>query len=291
MPRARKEPSTSTSCRDASSVHAAAGSQSTRSTTTKRSTKTHGLARAKRSTTTKGAPKSSATQKKDAKLRELHQFAETVFKYTNLVQTTAESMWHDPNELRAAHERQYKIALANICNEMKTEEEIQKILEDLAARCEIEPRDFDDRVRICFDALAYTQVLLECVVCHPSRPFSDRLVVLRRVAEITREAYGVLPSSQDPPRLVKFVPDVPTTRPVEVTDVERWRAQPQELLRKAFIFDQGTRRVFLVANYCVKAIGGACYEVQFEDSGPDVFTFGLEDALAMVAAAELVTNV
>ncbi|RDB26653.1 hypothetical protein Hypma_005554 [Hypsizygus marmoreus] len=200
-------------------------------------------------------------------------------------------MWHDPQELRAAGERQYKIALENVSRESKTEEEIQVLLGELAARCEAEPKNFDDRVRICFAALACSQVLMDCVVCHPSRPFNDRVVVFRLIANINRKANNLAPLSSDPPRLVKLIPDAPITRPVTVRDVKRWRAYPKELLRRAFVYHKDEiRRVFLVADYCVKEIGGHCYELRFEDCGPDVFTFGLEEVLGMVAEAEFVTN-
>ncbi|RDB26651.1 hypothetical protein Hypma_005556 [Hypsizygus marmoreus] len=305
MPPARKDTSISASRRAALSRRAAAQNTTAShpTTATSASSTTKRSKAAKRSTTAKRptTAKSSTTSKKSgaaarrakSKQNLIEDLAQDVVKYTRLFQTIAESMWCDPNELQAAHERQYNLWLegrANRTNEWQTDEQIQQLLDDLAAQCESIPEAFDDRVRVAFAAHAYAQTLLDHVIAHPSRSFSDRLVIIRRITAINQEALGLPPPSADLPRLVKLIPDAPVTRPVAVEDVEAWRTHPKALLRKAFICHEAIRRVFFVADYYVKEIGGHRYEVRFEDSGPDVFTFSLDEMLLMVAGTELVTN-
>lgn len=95
-----------------------------------------------------------------------------------------------------------------------------------------------------------------------------------------------------PPRLVKLIPDDPTTRPVVTEDIEKWRSSPEDLIGKAFISHDGTQslRVFLVLDYVEKKRGGCCYEVQYEETGPDIFTFDVDDVLQSVAEADLVVD-
>ncbi|RDB26648.1 hypothetical protein Hypma_005553 [Hypsizygus marmoreus] len=243
---------------------------------------------------------SKKTRDSEAKQREVEDLARTVVKYSELFQAMAESTWCNSDELTAAHARRYEIACEDLkcanrsrtCTTMSTtDEEIQQYLKDLAARCEMQPKTFDDRVRICFAALAYVQTVLDYMVAHPSRSFKDRLVIIRRITEINQENYGRSPPSRDIlPRLVKLIPDNPTTRPVTVEDVKRWRDHPRELVGKAFILHKAIRKVFSLADYYVKTIGGHRYELQFEDCGSDVLTFGLEDTLKMVGEAQMVTN-
>ncbi|RDB26655.1 hypothetical protein Hypma_005558 [Hypsizygus marmoreus] len=295
MARASKEPSTSASRRAASSVSSTATNQSTRATrptiakrptTTERPTKRSTKAKSASSANT-SAP---TTQIAAAKQRELQELAETVCKYTDLYQTMAQSMCGEPEKMRIAYEKQYQTALANGAPDLRTDEQTQGLLEELATACEGKRDTFDDRVRICLASLAYAQVFLDNVVGHPSRPLKDHLAVLRLITKINGEAYGLPAPSPDLPRLVKLIPDIPITRPVSVEDVEQWRAHPRELLRKAFISHEAIRRVFLISDYCVKDIAGHCYELLYEDSGPDVYTFSLEDVLRIVAGAEFVTN-
>jgi hypothetical protein len=91
---------------------------------------------------------------------------------------------------------------------------------------------------------------------------------------------------------VKLIPDDPTTRPVVTEDIEKWRSNPEELIGKAFIShdEASSLRVFLVLDYVEKKRGGCCFEVQYEGTGQDIFTFGVEDTLQFVGEADLVVD-
>ncbi|RDB26618.1 hypothetical protein Hypma_005549 [Hypsizygus marmoreus] len=232
----------------------------------------------------------ASKKRREVKQRELQEFAERIFKYSNIYQTMATSMWGDPDEMRAAHARELKTCLENRCAVPETPDEAQHILDGLAIDCEIIPKSFDDRIRICFAAQAYSRVLMENVICHSSRPFNDRVVVLRMLTKLNREAASLPRPPPDLPRIVALIPDKPITRPISVDDVEYWRAHPKELLRKAFISRrQKERRAFVVSDYAVKLVAGQCLDLRFEDR-PNVVSLSLEDVLKMVSAAELVTN-
>jgi hypothetical protein len=91
---------------------------------------------------------------------------------------------------------------------------------------------------------------------------------------------------------VKLIPDDPITRPVATEDIEEWRSNPEELIGKAFIsHDEATSLgVFLVSDYVEKKRGGCCYEVQYETTGPDIFTYGVQGVLESVTEADLVID-
>ncbi|RDB30098.1 hypothetical protein Hypma_014005 [Hypsizygus marmoreus] len=228
-----------------------------------------------------------------AKQHELQELANLVFKYTELFEDTAASMRRDPEQGAAAYEREYPAALAARPGPYRTRDEIQLDLKDLAAKCEIAPKTFDDRMRICFAASAYSTMVMDRVVHHPEGPYTsaDGLEVLRLVGELVRKRYGNSEAPpMGPPRLAKLIPDIPTTRWVTLKDVAHWRTHPQDLTRNAFIIYGGFRRVCFISDYALKQFAGHCYDVCFEDAGPDVFTFALTDLLEMVTGAELVTN-
>ncbi|RDB14840.1 hypothetical protein Hypma_016370 [Hypsizygus marmoreus] len=285
MPPAIKSSSMSTSRRAAFSVRSAAATKPS-ATAPKRST-------VKRSAPNKipaVASGSGAATRRASKRRELEEFAKTFFKYSQIYEDMAVTLRDHPDELQGAHERQSKIVLEDRGRGPQTLEQIHSRLAILAARCDIIPQSIDDRLAVCFASMEYAQILLDAIVSHPSRPFSDRLEFMRMVTQMTRKSLNLPPAPAELPRLAKFIPDDPIIRRVSAKDLKQWRSHPKELLRKAFISHDAIRRVFLISDYCVKEVAGHCYEVRFEDCGPDVFTFSLADVLGMVAEAEFVTN-
>jgi len=74
------------------------------------------------------------------KQRELENYAQIHFRYTKLVQGQAHAMRHNPREKDAAYARVAEESLKDMIRvPMKTTEEMQAILEDLARRTEIGP--------------------------------------------------------------------------------------------------------------------------------------------------------
>lgn len=72
-------------------------------------------------------------------------------------------------------------------------------------------------------------------------------------------------------------------------DIDRWRANPQELVGKCFTTTENImRRTFLVQDYYVKCSGQAQYEVVFEDTGFGVLSLlDLKTMLIMVKDANI----
>ena len=82
------------------------------------------------------------------KQRELENYTQIHFRYTKLVQDQADAMHHNPREKDAAYARVAEESLAELKDmmrvPMKTTEEMQAILEDLARRTEIGPVTFNE---------------------------------------------------------------------------------------------------------------------------------------------------
>ena len=85
---------------------------------------------------------------KEAKERELEEYAQAYFKYTKLFQDEADAMRHNPQEMNAAHARITAECIAlkkrTPVTAIKTSEEAQEMMAEYARRCEDEPRTFDE---------------------------------------------------------------------------------------------------------------------------------------------------
>ncbi|RDB21862.1 hypothetical protein Hypma_010842 [Hypsizygus marmoreus] len=230
----------------------------------------------------------------EARRRELQNYAGLWYKYTMLFESNAAPM-------RAQGMEASKVAYDRVVAELATKparrpietrpyKEVMQHLKSLADICEMKPKSFEDRYRIGFAAEEYIRVLTQCVIGHPSRPAGDTDRVLQLVDEMLRDS-DLEPLPQGLPRLVHLIPDDPTTRPVTPNNIAHWRANPTALIGNGFIEpDDEAPRAFVVVDYAVKRIRGQCYDVQYEDTGPEIFTLGLEEVLEMVADARLVTN-
>ena len=86
------------------------------------------------------------------------------------------------------------------------------------------------------------------------------------------------------PAICKLKPDNAVSLSVTDEDIDRWRANPWELVGKCFTTTKDImHRTFLVQDYDVKCSGQAQYEVIFEDIGFEVLsTVDHNGMLAMV---------
>ncbi|RDB26650.1 hypothetical protein Hypma_005551 [Hypsizygus marmoreus] len=239
---------------------------------------------------------SRQSRREAAKQHELEQFGRTYYKYLQLFEDISVSIrqQYTTEEIMAAYDREYEIASA----EQKpgptilTVEEVRHNLAALAARCEMIPKSLDHCIRMGFAASTYIHTMMDHLIGHPSQSytFKDRCYVLYLANKLFRENNGQPSAPTGLPRLIKLIPDVPTTRGVTPADIKRWGSKPDDLTRKAFISEEILRRVFFVVDYAVKRHRGPCYDVQFEDTGTEELTFTAKQLLEMVANAELVTN-
>jgi hypothetical protein len=144
------------------------------------------------------------SEEKEAKRRELEEYAQAYFKYSKLFQDQADAMRHDPIEMKAAHaritaeslevQRQSPLTLPSV-------EQALNLMGEYAQWCEIEPKTFDElsrrtlflgnstheffsRVRTSFAASFYTQMMVNVVLQAPERPRSDFMTVITRGAQL-----------------------------------------------------------------------------------------------------------
>ncbi|KIL66032.1 hypothetical protein M378DRAFT_161251, partial [Amanita muscaria Koide BX008] len=225
--------------------------------------------------------------RKENKQRELEEFGLLYFKYTKLTEDHAMVLRQDMKESDAAHARVLAETLkeqeGNPPASSRSPEQIQLDLKELARRCEIEPRSFDDRWRICFSSMAYVRTMMDCVVALPNRPFSDLVAVITIGSRLITEHYAKNPS-QTRARRVNLIPKEPVTRKVTRQEVKRWRANPEDLVGKGFVTMK--RQAFVVSDFATKKVKGAQYDVLYEDHGLNVFD--LDALLKLVADCELV---
>ena len=96
----------------------------------------------------------SDSEAKEAKIKELEEYAQAYFKYTKLFQDQADAMRHDPQEMNAAHARITAESLAVQSSAPFTPvtvEYAQKMMAEYARRCEDKPQTFDElSIRILF---------------------------------------------------------------------------------------------------------------------------------------------
>ncbi|RDB26606.1 hypothetical protein Hypma_005563 [Hypsizygus marmoreus] len=231
----------------------------------------------------------------EARQRQLEEYARQYYTYTQLCSDTMTGAQGVPDsELEAAHAR----ASSAFCEEQRvrtasgpqTPEQTQLYLKELAATCEKTPTSLDERFRIINAASAYAQTVM-ALVSMPPWTVADSLAVLRMATQML-QAHNGQPPLPDLPQQSKLVPNNSTTRRVTPEDIAHWRLHPEKLVRKTFL-KPDTREdmggAFLVVDYVVKLSTGRCYEIQWEETGEEVFTEGVEYVLEMVAISELVT--
>jgi hypothetical protein len=80
------------------------------------------------------------------------------------------------------------------------------------------------------------------------------------------------------------MPENPVLLSVTDKDINRWQANPRELVGKCFTTtEEIMRRTFLVQDYYVKCTGRAQFEVVFEDTGlGDLSILDRNDMFVMV---------
>lgn len=98
-------------------------------------------------------------QSKEAKRKELEEYAQAYFKYTKLFQDEADAMRHDPKEMNAAHAR---ITAESLALKSRTPftpmtvEYAQNMMAEYVRRCEDKPETFDElSIRILFQWSTY----------------------------------------------------------------------------------------------------------------------------------------
>ncbi|CAA7268827.1 unnamed protein product [Cyclocybe aegerita] len=232
---------------------------------------------------------------KQAKQRELEDFAQSYVKYTKLAEDITATIHHDPQALEAAYARiteETRLEQAgNPPASSRSPEQIQADLRKLARRCDITPTSFDDRVRISFAAVSYVCILVDNVLV-PDRPHSDFLTVLGMANRLLRKVHTgkPCPTPTVAPAIVKLTPANPVTRSGQETDITLWQSHPEELIGHRFISNEMIRRVFVVTDFAVKRVKGPQFDVVYEDTD-EVLTVDPDSLFDMVAGAELITNV
>ena len=87
---------------------------------------------------------SSPSDPKQTKERELEEFSQQYFKYTKLFEDQAAAMRHNPERMNDAYMKVYGEAIAERGTGMLNPDEIQPYLDELARRCEVLPRSFEE---------------------------------------------------------------------------------------------------------------------------------------------------
>ncbi|KAF8054642.1 hypothetical protein FPV67DRAFT_1661414 [Lyophyllum atratum] len=242
-------------------------------------------------------PRAKLTQK------ELERYTEVYVKCILLAQAQNEAMAHDPGELRAAYGR----VEGRLKKEgegvrplgMTTYAQIDAALEDYEEKCKRVPESFDNRILLATYAMNYLMLMVDHVLGHPTRHKTDNGNVLKmatdELAKIARASppWASLDVASKPIQPTELIPAHlrNSAAPVLQRDLEHWRAHPQDLVGLGFIPDPSRETedsVFFVRDYVSTARRSRYFELQFEDSGEDVFPFGEGEVFELVGKAEYV---
>ncbi|KAF8063340.1 hypothetical protein FPV67DRAFT_1451811 [Lyophyllum atratum] len=236
---------------------------------------------------------------------ELDLYASKYVHYLLLAQQQNDAMKHDPAEINAAHARaQGTLALEQ--QEKKpigrcTYADVDATLEDLARKCEKKPRSFDDRVLLATYAANYVLLMEQHILNHPTRSEAEGLKVVKIATErhariLTPPDWQGFSSNETPKPDIELIPaDMRKhAHPVTPRALQEWRDNPQTLVGVGFINKSednphvAENGVFFVRDFVSTTRGSRHFDVQFEDSGEDIFPFSPDDVFELIETAEYV---
>jgi hypothetical protein len=89
-------------------------------------------------------PKKRGKKNDEAKERELEEYSQLYFKYMKLFEDIAAPMRHDQEGMMVAYNKVYAEGMEERENRRISHDDISLYLEELARRCEVPPRSFEE---------------------------------------------------------------------------------------------------------------------------------------------------
>ncbi|KAF8063285.1 hypothetical protein FPV67DRAFT_1672317 [Lyophyllum atratum] len=223
--------------------------------------------------------------------------------YVQLAEEQDEAMRGDPAQIPVA----YAQAMEILAREQRSKKsialctyaDIHATLDDLAEKCKRTPRTFVDRILLSAYALNYVLLMKDHVLRHPTRAKDDVLKVIRmaneRLARMDVDTRGQWEgaSLNETPQTIVLIPhsrrgNLQTVTPDHII---MWRANPPLLVGIGFMNKssdnpyEAENGVFFVRDFLTGARGSSHFEVQFENSGEDIFPFSPDQLFELIKDA------
>ncbi|KAF8069158.1 hypothetical protein FPV67DRAFT_1491277 [Lyophyllum atratum] len=176
--------------------------------------------------------------------------------------------------------------------------DIQAALEELARKCKKTPRSFEDRILLATYAANYVILMKDHVLRHPTRYEADARKVIRmakqELARALRSSHNWQGASfNDTPEPIELIPANlrGNAQPVTDNDLRAWWANLPSLVGVGFINKspdspyETKNGVFFVRDYVTTARKSEHFDVQFESSGEDVFSFSPAELFELITTA------
>ncbi|KAF8057608.1 hypothetical protein FPV67DRAFT_570655 [Lyophyllum atratum] len=237
---------------------------------------------------------------------ELEDYVSKYVHYSQLAREQDAAMAHDRAAIPAAYARAMETMALEQTNkkplELYTYADIDATLDDLARKCKRTPRSLEDRILLTTYAANYVLLMKEHVLRHPTRFDADALTVIRMAKERLASMLPTPPNWQGASLNETPKPDIElipaqlrdSAQTVTYDQLQVWRADLPSLVGVAFINTssdspyEAEDSVFFVRDYVTTARGSCHFDVQFENSGEDIFPFSPGHLLELIQKAEYV---
>ncbi|KAF8156104.1 hypothetical protein B0H34DRAFT_799167 [Crassisporium funariophilum] len=224
-------------------------------------------------------------------------------KYQKLMQEQNDAMAHNHAEIFAAHARAQVILESELQNATPTElctyADIQATLDDLEKKMERTPTTFDDRILLTTYAGNYIMLMDMHVLNHPARRGGDLVFGMAAkqldpwfASKMTGPAWEGASLKMNT-QTIELIPADMRRNAQSVTPsvLQGWKNNLPTLVGVGFINTSSDNiyatenSVFFVRDFATTTRGSCYFNVEFEDSGQDVFDFSPDDLFELIATA------